>query len=159
MEVAGTYSGGGDGRPDGVAAAAGTTAIPSAAGMPELAIAGPPGGPGPAGRGSGSSGPAPAEEPVLSPAAYNSTWAVPNPGRSGRGSVDYLVAGPAKTADPERLWQEARRLRAQGASAVVMAEAATEDEALAAARRLGCLRLLWLDGRRRVLRMAWPPGR
>ncbi|GAB6876312.1 ATP phosphoribosyltransferase regulatory subunit [Thermaerobacter litoralis] len=103
-------------------------------------------------------GSAQAGGPAAAPVA-GGIGAVPHPGWPGRAAVDYLVAGPATAADPQRLWQEARRLRAQGASAVVMAEPATEDEALAAARRLGCLRLLWLDGRRRVLRMAWPPGR
>lgn len=82
------------------------------------------------------------------------------------GAAPILDTAPAEAVpgpDPtdgvaERLWEEARRLRAQGASAVVMAGCASEDDALAAARRLGCLRLLWLDGNRRILRMAWPVG-
>ncbi|EKP94229.1 ATP phosphoribosyltransferase regulatory subunit [Thermaerobacter subterraneus] len=82
------------------------------------------------------------------------------PGTEGpvAGAIDYLVAGPAGD-EAGRLWAEARRLREQGASAVVLCGASSEEEALAAARRRGCLRLLWLDGRRRVLRMARPAAR
>ncbi|HEY8552723.1 MAG TPA: ATP phosphoribosyltransferase regulatory subunit [Thermaerobacter sp.] len=90
----------------------------------------------------------------------------PHPGLGSGMCIDYLVAGPDPSAGPAadgarwtgtaRLWEEARRLRAQGASAVVMPGLVSEEQALAAARRLGCLRLLWLEGPRRVLRMAWP---
>ncbi|QIA26596.1 ATP phosphoribosyltransferase regulatory subunit [Thermaerobacter sp. PB12/4term] len=130
--------------------------------------AGPPEGPGPdagglpAGRVPGA---LPPEQPPGSGPAAEGPVA---------GAIDYLVAGPAGAAagpggagqeagrpgdEAGRLWAEARRLREQGASAVVLCGAPSEEEALAAARRLGCLRLLWLDGRRRVLRMARPAAR
>ncbi|ADU50718.1 Histidine--tRNA ligase [Thermaerobacter marianensis DSM 12885] len=105
--------------------------------------------------------------PVPSPAAGSGTSPGADAAADGTGPAGAIspdsgtrAAAPPAPADwpgaAERLWEEARRLRQQGASAVVMAGLASEDAALDAARRLGCLRLLWLDGTRRVLRMAWP---
>ena len=117
----------------------------------------------------GGSGPQAAWDGTVGRSTSTGDESGPPPAAGGAGApIDYLVAGPAPSAGAgaedarwavtARLWEEARRLRAQGASAVVMAGLAGEEQAAAAARRLGCLRLLWLDGTRRVLRMAWPAG-